>query len=191
MDIGNFKVSDWLMVGGGAAMLVLGLFLDWTTISQFGVTASGDNPFQYFLTGGISWILVSAVGVLAFLRAGGQLPPSQPWPIIFLGATGLSVILMLIQLIMGARFDFADRGIGMYGAFVWAAVAAAGAFMSFTESGGDIKDLTDMDKLKGAFGSGSDAATDAGDASGDDTLPPPPPPPSTPPPPSSPPPPAG
>lgn len=143
-------------------MLILGLFLDWTSISQFGVSASGDNPFQYFLTGGIAWILVSAVGVLALLRAGGKLPESQPWPLIFIGATGLSVLLMLLRLILGARFDGADRGIGMYGAFVWAAIAAAGAYMKFTESGGDIKDLTDMDKIKDAF-------------DGDDAPPPPPP----------------
>ena len=171
MDFSNFKPSDWLMVGGGAAMLVLGLFLDWTSVSEGGFSASGDNPFQYFFTGGIAWILVSAVGVLALLRAGGKLPDSQPWPLIFLGATGLATLLMLIRIILGGRdLGFGidgDRGIGMYGALVWSGIALGGAFMKFTESGGDIKDLTDMDKLKGAFD---------GDSDGGDTPPPPPPP---------------
>ncbi len=176
MDFSNFKVSDWLMVGGGAAMLVLGLVLDWTSVDlgPFG-SASGDSPFNYVLTGGIAWILVSLVGVLALLDAGGRLPATQPWPIIFLGATGLSLVLMLLQLILGARFDGADRGIGMYGAFLWAAIAAAGAYLKFTESGGDLKDLTDMDKLKRSFDGDAAAANQ-----GDDTLPPPPPPPAPP-----------
>ncbi|MEO1057077.1 MAG: hypothetical protein AAFY28_09210 [Actinomycetota bacterium] len=170
MDFSNFKTSDWLMVGGGAAMLVLGFVLDWTTVSAFGESAGGDGPFNYFLTGGIAWILVVAVGVLAFLRAGGRLPESQPWGIIFLLAAGLATLLMIIQIILGGRdLGFGvdgDRGIGMWGALIWSAISVAGAFMGFQASGGDIKDLTNMDKMKQSF-SGSD--------DGGDTPPPPPP----------------
>jgi hypothetical protein len=67
----------------------------------------------------------------------------------------------------------------MIAAFVWAAVSLAGAYLNFQASGGDIKDLTDVDKLKASFAKGS----------GTDDAPPPPPPP---PPPAAPPaPPAG
>ncbi len=164
MDFSKFKPYDWIMVGGGVAMLILGFALDWTTIDAgaFG-SASGDGPFDYFFPGGLAWLLTVAVGVLALLRAGGVLPTTQPWPLILLGLSGLAVLFMLIQLIMGARFDFADRGIGMYGAFVWAVIAGVGAFMCFKDSGGELSDLTDMDKIKGSF-------------SGDDSAPPPPPP---------------
>jgi len=82
--------------------------------------------------------------------------------------------LMLLRLILGARFDFADRGIGMYGALVWAAIAAAGAYMSFKEAGGELGHLTDMDKMKSSFSSG-DSGNDG------DTPPPPPPAPPAPP----------
>jgi hypothetical protein len=44
-------------------------------------------------------------------------------------------------------------------------VAAAGAFLNFQASGGELSDLTDINKIKESFGGGS------GDA-----LPPPPPP---------------
>jgi hypothetical protein len=54
-----------------------------------------------------------------------------------------------------------------------AAVAAAGAFMNFQASGGDIKDLTDVDKLKASFSKGATTS--------DDMPPPPPPPPPAPP----------
>ena len=127
MDFSKFKIHDWLMVGGGAAMLILGFMLDWTSVSAGGFSTSGDGPFNYFFTGGIAWLLVVAVGVLAFLRAAGILADNQPWSLIFLGATGLATILMVLRIIMGARFDFADRGIGMYGALIWSGIALAGA----------------------------------------------------------------
>jgi hypothetical protein len=173
MDFSKFKTPDWLMIGGGAAMLVLGFVLDWTSVDTGFGSASGDGPFNYFFTGGLAWLLVVAVGALAAANAGGKLPASQPWPLIFLAATGLATVLMLLRLILGARFDFADRGIGMYGALVWSAIALAGAYMNFQASGGDIKDLTDVEKLKASFNKGD------GDA--------PPPPPMDPPPPPAPP----
>ena len=169
MDFSKFKIHDWLMVGGGAAMLILGMALDW---SSFG-GVSGDGPFDYFFTGGIAWLLVVAVGVLAFLRASGKLPENQPWALIFLGATGLAAILMILRILLGGRdvgggFEV-DRGTGMYLAVVWTGIALAGAVMNFTASGGNLSDLKDMDKIKGSFG-----------AKGDSEMPPPPAPPSTP-----------
>ena len=173
MDFSKFKVHDWLMIGGGAAMLILGFVLDWTSVSYAGFSTSGDGPFNYFFTGGIAWILVVAVGVLALLNQLGKLPPTQPWPLIFLGASGLAAILMILRILLGARFDGADRGIGMYGAVVWTGISLAGAFMNFTASGGNVNDLKDMNKLKASFG---------GDKP--DEMPPPPPPPAPPAPPA-------
>lgn len=174
MDFSKFKTSDWLMIGGGAAMLVLGFALDWTSVDLGALgSASGDGPFDYFFTGGIAWILVVGVAVLATLAIVDVLPKTLPWPLIFLGATGLALLLMLLRIILGARFDGADRGIGMYLAFVWAAVSAVGAYMNFQASGGELSDLTDMDKLKSSFNQG-----------GADTPPPPPAPPAPPAPPT-------
>lgn len=178
MDFSNFKVSDWLMVGGGLAMLILGFALPWSTVSIGGISDSGDGPFDYFLTGGIAWILTVSVGVLALLRALQKLPETQPWPLIFLAAAGVATLLMIIQLILGGRnlgFGIdADRGIGMYLALVWAVITGAGAFMAFQESGGDIKDLTSVDKIKASFSSGDTERADG-------EVPPPPPPPPPPP----------
>ncbi len=103
LDFSKFKVHDWLMIGGGAAMLLLGMLLDWTKIDFGGFSTSGDGPFDYFFTGGIAWILVVAVGVLALLNQLGKLPPTQPWPLIFLGATGVAAILMILRILLGAR----------------------------------------------------------------------------------------
>lgn len=60
--------------------------------------------------------------------------------------------------------------------FVAGLIAAAGAFLNFQVSGGQLSDLTDMNKLKASFsGSSND--------DGGDMLPPPPPSSGTPPPP--------
>ena len=165
MDFSKFKIHDWLMIAGGATMLILGFALSWTTIDTGFGDASGDGPFDYFLTGGIAWILVVAVGVLALLLVMDKLPESQPWPIIFLGMSSLATLLMIIQVIIGARFDFADRGVGMYGALLWSVLSVAGAFLNFQAAGGSMSDLTDMNKLKSSFSSGA----------GNDAPPPPPP----------------
>ena len=168
MDLGKLKASDWLMVGGGVAMLLLGFALPWTKIPG----DTGDGPFEYFLTGGIAWLLVVTVGVLALLRATGTLPETRPWPVIFLLACAVATLLMVIRVLAGARglgpFE-TSRGIGMYGALVWSLITGAGAYLSFTESGGDIKDLTDVEKLKTTLSGG-------GARRGDDPPPPPPPP---------------
>jgi hypothetical protein len=176
----KFKPGDWLLVAGGVAMLIFGLAIDWAEVEG----VSGNNAFDYFFTGGIAWLLVVAAGVIAVLLAVGAINPgTTPWPLLLLLGTGLATLLMLIRLIIGAGdeagFDL-DRGAGMYIAFIAAAIAFAGAVMNYTSSGGRLSDLTDMDKMRGAFkGSGGGGSTSA-------PPPPPPPPGSAPPPPPAP-----
>ena len=198
MDLSKFKTSDWLKVGGGVAMLVAG-FLKWwgpdckgvgeceAAVDSLGLNASA---FDLTFTGLFPWLFVVAIGVLAFLAAAGifKLPGSLPWPIIFLAVAALSFLLVLIRVIFdpydsafGA--DSFSRGIGLYLALIAAGASAAGSFLGFKESGGDIGDLTDMNKLKGQFGGGAAG----GGAAGGGTPPPPPPPGMTPPPPPPPP----
>jgi hypothetical protein len=178
-----FKPGDWIIVAGAAVMLVFGLALDWATVDIAGETASGNNPFDYFFTGGLAWLLVVGAGtIVVLLRLGAIRPGTTPWPLIILFGTGLAALLMLIRLILGAGdelgFDL-GRGAGMWVAFFAAAVTFAGAVMIFTESGGKLSDVTDIERLRSALriGSGERASSSA---------PPPPPPGSPPPPPPSP-----
>jgi hypothetical protein len=175
VDLSKFKVSDWLMIGGGIAMLILGFVLPWSKVGSF----TGDGPFDYFFTGGIAWILVVVVGALAFAKALGKLPEDKPWPLIFLIATGVGALLMILRIILGGRdlgFGLdADRGIGMWGALVWTIVGTAGAYMAFTEAGGELGHLTDMNKMKSSFSGDGTSKSD-----GDDAPPPPPLPPAAP-----------
>lgn len=147
MDRRKFRPGDWLLLAGAAVMLIFGLALDWSTDGGL----SGDNAFNYFLTGGLSWLLVVGAGIVAVLLALDAIKPSAtPWPALLVLGTGLATILMLIRLLLGGREDF-GRGPGMWVSFFAAAAAFAGAFMNFTESGGKLSDLTDIDRLRDAF----------------------------------------
>lgn len=168
MDLKKFKTSDWLMVGGGLGFLIFGTFFDWAKF-DFGVgSVSGGNAFDFFFRGTIPWILIVGTGVVAFLLAGGILKRgSTPWPLVLLAATGLGTVLNLLIVIFGPSKDGVDfdRAFGLYLSFIAAVVALVGAVLSFKESGGDLDDLRDINKLKGAFGQG-----------GSEGTPPPPPP---------------
>jgi hypothetical protein len=175
VDLSKFRPGDWLLAAGGLAMLIFGQVLKWAEVEGFGGV---NNAFDYFFTGGIAWLLVVAAGTIAVLLAVGAIAPgTTPWPLILLLGTGLATLLMLIRLILGggeeAGFDL-DRGAGMWVAFVAAAVALAGAVMNFTASGGQLSDLTDLDKLRRSFNAGKGGGSRPGSA------PPPPPPPPTP-----------
>lgn len=165
MDLSKFKTSDWLMVGGGAVVLIF-TFLKWWKFDAAGFGTVGTTGFDHFFTGIVPWILLVGVAVLTFLGAAGifKLPATLPAPLIFLAASGLGALLILLNLLTSPGTDGLDRGIGLYLSLIGAIVATVGAVLNFQATGGDLKDLTDPNKLKSAFGGG-------------DTTPPPPPPP--------------
>ncbi len=192
MDLSKFKTSDWLKVGGGALMLVAGFLTWWQPTCPSGVNSSACeatidaldldiNAFDLTFTGLFPWLLLVAIGVLTFLAVAGifKLPDSMPWPTIFLAAAGFSALMVVIRLLAdpfdtGLVDDATERGIGMYLAVVAAALVLFGCIKGYTESGGNLSDLKDMNKMKSQFGGGS---------SGGGTPPPPPPPGMPPPPP--------
>jgi hypothetical protein len=188
VDLSKFKTSDWLKVGGALGFLIFGFF-DWVTVEGPGGIdlGGGGNVFDFFWTGTLPWLLVIATGVITFLLVTGTMKQgSLPWPLIMLLATGLAALLLLIRILFNpidgsdvieAAGGSVGRGIGMILSVLSGLVAFAGAFLGFKESGGDFNDLKDMNKIKGAFQSGSDSAS----------PPPPPPPGMTPPPPPPPP----
>lgn len=187
MDLSKFKTSDWLKVGGAVAVLI-GYFLDWTSLDCGGFPGCDDanlSGSSFFFRGTLPWLLIVAVGVITFLLAAAVMRAgSLPWPLIFLAASALATLLILIYIINPSYSGVSDigRGIGAWLALVGAGVTTAGAFIGFKESGGDLSDLKDVNKMKSQFGG------TGGSSMGGGTPPPPPPPGMSPPPP---PPPAG
>ena len=106
MDVSKFRTGDWLLVAGGAVMLIFGFALDWVTADTIIGQVSGGNAFDFFFTGGIAYLLVVGAGVVAFLLAGDLINADHvPWPIVLLGATGLATLLMLLRLLLGSGYD--------------------------------------------------------------------------------------
>jgi amino acid transporter len=188
VDFSKFKTSDWLKVGGGLGFLIFGFF-NWISYSvsddTFGSSGSSGNVFDFFFTGTIPWILVIGTAIITVLLVLGTLKSGGlPWPLIMLAATALAVLLLILRVVFNPLEgkDAAEelgvdvgRGIGMWLSTLSAIAALVGAFLGFKESGGDLNDLKDMNKIKGQFSG----------AGGGSTPPPPPPPPGgfTPPPP--------
>jgi hypothetical protein len=132
VDLSEFRPGDWLIVAGGAVMMIFGLALDWASFGQI----TRNNAFDYFLTGGIAWLLLVAAGIITFVRAAGLVRlGTAHWSLILLIATGVATALMILRLVLGAGDEPGlgelDRANGMYIAFLAAAVAFGGAISNF------------------------------------------------------------
>ncbi len=169
MDLSKFKTSDWLKVGGAIGFLIFG-FVHWASFHGF----TGQNVFDYFFTGTIPWLLIIAHRRdHRAARRRRHEARERSLGLIMLAATGLAALLVVIRLLVGPSESGVDldRGVGLWLCTIAALVVLAGAILGFRESGGEFSDLTDMNKLKGAFSTGGTSA---------DAPPPPPPPPASP-----------
>lgn len=190
MDFTKFKTSDWLKAGGGLLMLIA-YFLDWWSLDISGFGGGSFSGSDFFFTGTVPWILLVVIGVLTVLAVLNvfRLPATFPAPLVFLAASALALLLILIRLtgpghdIPSVVEDEMSRGAGLWLALVAAIAVLVGCFLGFKESGGDLNDLKDMNKIKGQFGGHSGGGTPPPPPGGGYSPPPPPPPSSTPPPP--------
>ena len=192
MDLSKVSKGGQIFAGAGIVFLIAS-FLPWYSV-EFGgfegigsvsnsVNAWGDIGF---LWGSLWALLLLAGAVLLILPAFGVQAPKVP-AVAFLAVAALATIFTLLKLLIGED-DAPDLGItidasfGLYLAIIAAAAATFGAFTMFKESGGDLNDLKDINKMKSQFGGSG------GSSVGDGSPPPPPPPPGMSPPPPPPPP---
>ena len=183
VNFSDFKSSDWLVIGGGGGVAVFGLF-NWTTVSVLGFSDSGGNAFDFFFTGTIPWLLFIASAIITFLLASETMDKrGLPWPLILLAATALAALLLLFRFIFNpiegkdiieAAGGNVGRGFGMIVSVISGLVAAAGAFLNFRASGGELSDLTDINKIKESFSGSSSDANPPPPPPADDTPPHPP-----------------
>jgi hypothetical protein len=171
MDLRAFKLSDWLKVGGGALFLIAGPLTWWKVTFDGGPlfgseSAPAHGLGDYFGTVGIAWLLFIAIAVLTVLMRLGivKMPSNLPVPLVFLSAAAIGALLVLFRFLFdgldgGFGLDLEDagfdisRGLGAWLGLIAAAEVVAGCVMGFTESGGNLADLKDVDKLKSELGS--------------------------------------
>ena len=144
MDFSKFKPSDWL-VGGGAIVFLIAMFLPWYEVDFTFVDAS-TSGWDYFLLGIIPLLLILAVAVMVLLP---MFQPNVNLPATFgpvsraqglLIGAGLAALLVLFRLLIkddggvDEAEDFIDRGIGLYLAFIASLAVLAGVFMRQKET---------------------------------------------------------
>ena len=68
-------------------------------------------------------------------------------------ASAAAVILLGTMMLLGPDESGVDlgRGLGLYVAFAASIVTLVGAFQEFIAGGGNVKDLTDVDKIRDSF----------------------------------------
>jgi len=188
------KISKGGQIFAGAAIVFLiASFLPWYSVEYGGfegIGAVSDSANAWgdigFLWGSLWALLLLGGAVLLILPAFGVAVPKLP-AVAYLAVAALATVFTILKLLIGED-DAPELGItidasfGLYLAIIAAAVATFGAFTMFKESGGDLSDLKDVNKMKSQFGG------TGGSSMGGGTPPPPPPPGMSPPPP---PPPAG
>ncbi|MEX1105755.1 MAG: hypothetical protein WEB78_06115 [Ilumatobacteraceae bacterium] len=186
MDVSKFKTTDWLKVGGGAVFFIAG-FLTWWKAELAGFTSNRlTGVGDYFGTVGLAWLIFTAIAVLTVLSVLDRfkLPGTLPVPLVFLVASAVGLLLVLTRFLFDGvdtgGVDVGDfgidisRGIGNWLGTAAAIVVVVGCVLSFTESGGDLNDLKDIDKIKSQFGGSGGETSPRPPAGG---MPPPPPPP--------------
>lgn len=174
MDLSKLSNGQKIFAGAGLVYFIAS-FLAWYSYSIAGIVDVSANAWDIGLLWGSLWALLFLAGaVLIALPAFGVSAPKLP-AIAFLAVAGLATLFTLLKLIIGET-DPISASFGIYLALIAAIGAAYGGFLMFKDSGGDLSDLKDINKIKGSFQGGGSSAP-----------PPPPPPGMTPPPPPPPP----
>ena len=149
--INKLKPTEYLVVAGGAIVLIFGLlkWFSWKIKTADGVITSTDksNAFDYLLTGVVPWILVIGAALVTILLATGALNPGKvPWPLAILAATVLGAVLVVIRVIIGYDPDLVNnakadvsRGIGLWLSALGAILAAVGAFLTYQANAFDSR----------------------------------------------------
>ncbi|MBI4934340.1 MAG: hypothetical protein HY828_10705, partial [Actinobacteria bacterium] len=169
MDLSKISKGGQIFAGAGLVFFIATL-LPWYSVEVAGFSDSANAWGDIgFLWGSLWALLIIAGVVILVLPAFGVKAPSIP-PIAYMAIGALATVFTLLKLLIGEddapEFGVSvDASFGLYLAIIAAAGCAFGGFMMFKESGGDLNDLKDVDKLKGH----------AGIQGGGGTPPPPPP----------------
>jgi uncharacterized membrane protein len=162
MDLNRLTLGDKVLAGSSFALFIFS-FLRWYGLDRtFGSGAFSqsvsysENGWSY-ITGVIAALLalvLLAYVVITKVLEGVKLPELPvPWGLAVLGTAGLTALLVVIKLLMGASKSGVDldRKYGIFLATLAALGVAAGGFLKFQEDGGDLKDL----KKGGSTGTGT------------------------------------
>ena len=136
MDLSKLTKADKIIFGSGLVFFIA-MFLDWFSIDIVGLTSYGINGFDVtFFWGWLPLLIVLGmcgwIGARTFSSA--KLPDQIPQ--LYLAGAAAVPLLVVFKLLIGQ--DNFSRAFGLFVALIAAAAFGFGAFLKFTEQGGDI-----------------------------------------------------
>ena len=140
-DWKELSTRDRVIVGG-AAVVLIALFLPWYGVSVAGFSAS-VNGWSAGFTAWAGGLLLVVAGVLLVLRrSGGTLPSLQVGPsVLVAGIAALGLLLVIIRWVSLPSYHFSDlhydagARYGLYIALIAGIAEVAAAVMAMRESG--------------------------------------------------------
>jgi hypothetical protein len=143
MDLSKLSTGDKIVVGSGLAFFVF-MFFPWFTVDLGPFGDYTENGWDYFFTGIVPMLLgLAMVAWIVVTKLAEVDLPEIPIPegLLLLILGGAAALLVVMRLLVGGDddgTDVLDRSFGLLLATLAAAGLAAGAFMKFQESGGEL-----------------------------------------------------
>lgn len=142
MDLSKLTLGDKVIAGSGLALLIFSFF-PWFEY-DFGFGSASQSGWDFTLTGIVPVLLglVMVAWVVATKLADMTLPDLPlPEGQLLLGLGAVAALLVILRLLIGgsdAGTDVLERTIGIFLATLAAIGLAAGGFLKFQESGGEL-----------------------------------------------------
>jgi hypothetical protein len=138
-DLKKVTTNDWILAGGCIA-LIIGVFMKWFavgggSVAGFELPEVSVNGTHYFFQGWIPLLIAIAILVILILRKfvpDVNLPDqlgSLSWSQIYLIASGVAAVLVLLRLLTGDSGT--DRKIGLFLASLGVIAMVVGAFLKY------------------------------------------------------------
>ena len=145
MDLSKLTKADKIIFGSGIVFL-LSMFLDWFRFSVLGrsIGANGfDMPFQW---GWLPMLIIVGMCTWIGLRTFSSTKLPAQTPQLYLAGAIAAPALVILKLLIGE--SPLSRSFGLFVAVLSAAAFGFGAFLKFTEQGGDINAVKAQLKAK-------------------------------------------
>lgn len=134
MDLTKLTVSDRLVAGSGIALFIFS-FLPW-----YGKGSYTESGWSYFFWGIIPTLIAIVLVALVAIRvfAPQVKLPELPYGLVFLGGAGLAALLVILKLLIGAKYSILgiggvtlDRKFGLILSVLAALGLVGGGFLKF------------------------------------------------------------
>jgi hypothetical protein len=149
-DPARVTKAEWIGLGAGLLAFIAS-FLPWYSISGTGILGAISYSLNAWSLGFAAWfpvlLVVAGAGLLLAQQLGANVPAVKPgWPLVLLGASVLSLIIIVIRwLSLPGGSDGlvqAGAGFGLYVGLVAAILFGLSQYLVFRAAGQSLAEVT-------------------------------------------------